>query len=176
MMADSWRSAFLAQAQSDYRIFQTVLKAPDTELCHQLHYLQMASEKLAKAVLLRRARDRPPLSHKGFVQFLRDLSALHPTIRREFAFTQAGMLRAYLASLLPIAAAIENLAPDLAGNGPNPEYPWATRGGIVAPCKFDFPALRLWPGVRHRDARIVRMMQFLEICFRYFSRGETDAE
>jgi hypothetical protein len=43
--------AYLAQAKSDFKVFE-LLQGDDTvENCHAVHYLQMATEKLSKAVI-----------------------------------------------------------------------------------------------------------------------------
>jgi len=48
------QEAFLAQASSDYEVFQILLDLDRTvvPVCHPLHYLQMSTEKLAKAAKL----------------------------------------------------------------------------------------------------------------------------
>jgi len=43
-----WSEAFLAQAKSDWQIYEHLEKTSFSK-CHALHYLQMATEKLAKA-------------------------------------------------------------------------------------------------------------------------------
>jgi hypothetical protein len=54
----TWRDAFLKQAHSDYSVYKKLneLRLP---LCHKLHYLQMATEKLAKAYQCNN-RNTPP--------------------------------------------------------------------------------------------------------------------
>ncbi len=42
-----WRTANLTQARSDFEMLQT-LSRQQAPPCHQLHYLQMSTEKLAK--------------------------------------------------------------------------------------------------------------------------------
>lgn len=59
----SWQRAF------------TILLAQGVHHCHLLHYLQMATEKIAKAYYWR-SNSPPPLSHGGFVQFLRFLGGV----------------------------------------------------------------------------------------------------
>jgi hypothetical protein len=43
-----WSDAFLTQARSDWQVFEHLYDSDFPE-CHALHYLQMATEKLAKA-------------------------------------------------------------------------------------------------------------------------------
>ena len=63
-----WRSAYLEQAKSDFTMFQVIQDAP---LCHRLHYLQMATEKLAKGFLTPPGGARYGKTHDAFVRFLR---------------------------------------------------------------------------------------------------------
>ncbi len=56
------------QAKSDHEAF-VLLRKHSIGQCHSLHYLQMVTEKIAKAYLWRKGA--PPKSHAGFVQFLR---------------------------------------------------------------------------------------------------------
>jgi hypothetical protein len=46
-----WHDGYLEQARSDWDVYGTLSigSVPD---CHALHYLQMATEKLSKALLL----------------------------------------------------------------------------------------------------------------------------
>ena len=64
---DAEQGLYLTQARSDFRALRT-LKGADA--CHQIHYLQMATEKLAKAYFWRAGK---PLKkqHDFFVKFLR---------------------------------------------------------------------------------------------------------
>jgi hypothetical protein len=48
----TWREAFRQQALSDYAVFRHLTRVADIPVCHRLHYLQMATEKLAKSLLL----------------------------------------------------------------------------------------------------------------------------
>jgi hypothetical protein len=44
-----WRTAYFMQAQNDYSVFREFKRRADIAMCQKLHYLQMATEKLAKA-------------------------------------------------------------------------------------------------------------------------------
>ncbi len=46
---DAWASAFAAQSRSDWQVYTLLAAEPSIPACHQLHYLQMACEKIAKA-------------------------------------------------------------------------------------------------------------------------------
>jgi hypothetical protein len=76
-------------------------------------------------------------SHLAFTKFLR-LAFRKRNLRFEMGMSGAQM-RAHFANALPIADAIERLAPALAGGGLNPEYPWESPDGIVhTPANFTF--------------------------------------
>ncbi len=65
-----WREAHFKQARSDYELLQ-VLMRENAAFCHQLHYLQMATEKLAKGFSTSPGGPQPLKVHRGFVNFLR---------------------------------------------------------------------------------------------------------
>lgn len=54
------------QAKSDHEMF-VVCRSNGLPRCHSLHFLQMATEKLAKAYFWR-SGNPPPKSHSGFVK------------------------------------------------------------------------------------------------------------
>jgi len=41
--------------------------------------------------------------------------------------------------VLPLAYELQQIAPALAGNGPNTEYPWPHEKPVFAPATFNFP-------------------------------------
>ena len=128
------------QAQSDYEVFALV-RGEGLPQCHSLHYLQMATEKIAKAYFWREGR--PPLkSHVGFVQFLRFLGAIRlgerDRVAGVFSFNRFQDFQGRIKTLLTIAYDLERLAPSLANEGPNPEYPWPHARPEIAPAKHNF--------------------------------------
>ncbi len=104
-------------------------------VCHELHYLQMCTEKLAKAYY-----PAPPsgrISHNAFRQFLTHL----PSNARAFkplGFADLAGFTRWQLSVTTLVGAIEDLAPALAGNGPNPEYPWPRNAPTNAPADHSF--------------------------------------
>jgi len=138
-----WAKAYLEQARSDWQMWRVVhdQKRPD---CHQLHYLQMTCEKLGKAFLiagrsisLQQARN----SHIAFKRFLQ-VASRNPQLQRLLEMT-ASQFHAHIKQMLPIAEAIERLAPALAQDGPNVEYPWESPNGqIHIPASYSFPVLQ----------------------------------
>lgn len=111
-------------------------------MCHQLHYLQMVTEKLSKAYFWRKGKP-PAKSHAGFHSFLRALGtvpqAQRPKLVQALEFKNYKVFQAWIKSVLPLADALERLAPALALNGPNPEYPWPPDVPAHAPADFAFP-------------------------------------
>ena len=114
------------QAQSDHATFVHLRRAGAHE-CHQLHYLQMATEKLSKAYLWRSGHV-PPKSHTGFVRFLKALldrpAKERGWIAKALGFGRSEDLDHWVKSVQVLAYSLQNIAPAEAGNGPNPEYPW----------------------------------------------------
>jgi len=136
-----WANAYLEQARSDWNTHKLITKSTCAD-CHELHYLQMTTEKLGKAVLLRSGAnlDNVSTTHRTFVSFLR-VAARSPSLRQAFQFN-ARQLQAYVKEVLPIADRIERLAPALAQNGPNAEYPWETPfGEVKTPASYIFPVM-----------------------------------
>lgn len=132
--------ALRQQAISDLMAFEAVVAAglPD---CHGLHYLQMASEKLGKAIRAGgRQRGAGAHSHVAIVKAMRMLRN-DPTAARVLWSGRFVTWRAQVDRLLPLAEAIERLAPAIACAGENAEYPRETRPGSgrwIAPAAHAF--------------------------------------
>ena len=129
------------QVRSDHAVLLTFRKL-GTEPCHQLHYLQMVTEKLAKAYFWR-SGNPPRKSHAVFVQFLRRLGSCPSSERKKntkvFGFVQFRAFQAHINAIIPLANALQGLAPALAqDNGPNPEYPWPQNAPQHVPASFEF--------------------------------------
>ncbi len=104
--------------------------------CHELHYLQMCTEKLAKAYYR-----VPPRGHAAFRRFLTDL-LLNPGAVAPLGFADAAGLTRWGGSVRSIVGAIEDLAPQIADHKglPNPEYPWPRGAETDAPADHLFQA------------------------------------
>jgi hypothetical protein len=157
-LSASWREANFKQAKSDYEVAKILWTRPDVHRCHALHYLQMSTEKLARAFL---AEEEPRWTHRGFVQFLRSLRREKENGWENLGKTHLKMptrkaYQNFIDSLLPLAALIEELAPTLAGNSPNPEYPWRVGDEILAPVEHDFASI-----VIAHSHQIKKLMDFL---------------
>ena len=131
------------QTKSDHSIL-LLLRKVDANPCHQLHYLQMVTEKLGKAYFWRSGKPLQKLSHAIFVKFLQALDdrrgADVARIAKSLGFNRPDDLQNWIPTIAPLAHELERLAPDLAGlNGPNPEYPWPWTKPQHAPISFEFP-------------------------------------
>ena len=140
----TWKEAFLRQAQHDYGVYLEC-NASQKPISQQLHYLQMATEKLAKALSCRRKNDPPRTTHAAMGKFLR-IAKTRPDLRRNLGY--GGNYRAfvsYVDSLLPFAEKIEALAPEGGKlDKPNTEYPWLSPSGeVVVPLDHTFNDIRL---------------------------------
>jgi len=135
----TWRDGYLRQAESDYGIYSELNKrrAP---LCHRLHYLQMASEKLAKSFLCYGSHKPYKKTHYALVRFLKSTKR-RPAISRLLGYRNNHLAYcAYIDSLLDVTERVENLAP-VGGNHDklNPEYPWKDAfGKIQVPADYPF--------------------------------------
>ena len=148
------QARWFEQVQSDYEVL-LLLRRAGARPCQQLHYLQMVTEKLGKAYFWR--TNRPPRrGHASFVRFLQaldDRPALDvERIANLLGFGRAEDLENWIPIVAPLAYDIERLAPNLAGDGPNPEYTWPSNAPVSAPASFDFPVWsRLTQSGRGRD-------------------------
>jgi hypothetical protein len=111
--------------------------------CHQLHYLQMVTEKLGKAYFWRTGK-APPKSHVSFVRFMQALDSRSNADRAHVAsllgFGRVKGFASWISAVTPLAYALERLAPALAGDqGPNPEYPWPRLAPVRTPANYLFP-------------------------------------
>ena len=106
-------------------------------VCHELHYLQMCTEKLAKAYF----KTDPRTGHADFRGFLVALPS-NPAAVAPLGFADIGGLTRWQGSVKPIVDAIEDLAPQIADkkNLPNPEYPWPRADPTTAPVDYPFTA------------------------------------
>ena len=155
-MAQDWRTGYFRQARSDYETLQ-LLEEASAPFCQRLHYLQMATEKLAKGFATEPGGPSQPKVHRGYVQFLQQIKR-----RSELQFLcqcSARQITPYIDGLLPYARLVEDLAPANANNGPNPEYPWQDQSGVMAPADYAFSNLEF--NVRG----MLNMLKFLERCF-----------
>jgi hypothetical protein len=127
------------QARSDHAVL-TLLRRQGAAPCHQLHYLQMVTEKLSKAFFWQ--KNRPPeKEHYGFRNFLKYLITPRRERRRIadiFDFGRFEDLQHWINAVSPLAEKLKNLAPACSNDGPNAEYPWPHAAPQYAPATFAF--------------------------------------
>ncbi|MBC8115147.1 MAG: hypothetical protein H7062_12255 [Candidatus Saccharimonas sp.] len=154
-----YQQLWFEQTRSDHSVL-ILLRKLGASPCHQLHYLQMVTEKLGKAYFWRTGSP-PPKSPVSFVRFLQTLDDRPRTevdrIAKLLGFSKAVSLEAWIKSISPLAHALERLAPALAGDaGPNPEYPWPRTAPLHAPATFGF---EIWTELMNTT----RGRQFLQV-------------
>jgi hypothetical protein len=138
---NSYQRLWWEQARSDHSVL-ILLRREGASPCHQLHSLQMVTEKLGKAYFWRSGR-APRKSHASFVRFLQALNDRRGRERTRIAkylgFGRSQGLENWIRTIAPLAYDLERLAPTLAGdNGPNAEYPWPWVAPVNAPVSYQF--------------------------------------
>jgi hypothetical protein len=141
----AFAQAFIDQARSDWSVRGLLAERKDAPICHELHYLQMACEKLAKAYRLRDTTspvEELVSKHSGFAKFL--VPFCIAVLKDEYRGKDA-QLRNIISRARAIAREIEKLAPaiDCLAAPENAEYPWERDGRVTAPCAYGFPSLEL---------------------------------
>ena len=128
---------FLVQAKSAFAVYRLLNADKSLHHCHALHYLQMATELLGKA----NAWKNGPIgkSHKALVSFLHSLSSNTKAQKQLGYGGQNENWTHTIRKIKPIAVSLQKMAPALAEDGPNPEYPWKTDAPTVAPVEYAFP-------------------------------------
>ena len=127
---------FLVQARTDFEVFEGFRKQPGLPSCHALHYLQMATEMLGKA----HAWKHGPCAntHRAFVGFLRSLSTNRRAQKHLGYEGKNQNWENVIRKSVPLAEQVEDLAPALSSDGPNPEYPWPRAAPTIAPAEHAF--------------------------------------
>ncbi len=157
----------MTQARSDLRVFETLLQHPQIEICHPLHFLQMALEKLSKAAEYSSfgtvTKSHFVISRLPVMLMRRELAAkLGFKNNNDSYFT-------FLRRSTRFFNAIESLSPAVASLGqdmPNVEYPWELPSGNSwqTPCKYNFPA---FSSLNDRS-EAGRTLRFLKMLFERF--------
>ncbi len=155
--ADGLARRFLAQARSDCEMLQLLSSQTRPFLSTNCIICRWQRRNLAKGFPRRPAG----LASAKCIALCR-LAASQSTTgncRRACHLRPLGQIDAYIASLLPLARLIEDLAPANANAGPNPEYPWHEPSGVIAPVA----GRSAQSAVQERS--MVNMLSFLERCF-----------
>ncbi len=155
---------FLVQARTCLVVFKLLLDEHDLPACHALHYLQMATELLGKAHAWKNGPCEK--THRAFVRFLRSLSLDRKAQKKLGYEGRNANWKNLIRKSAPFAEAIEDLAPALAGDGANPEYPWPPKNPQIAPAEHSF-------GIWEELMRTGEGRQFLNLTIRLFEIADT---
>jgi len=139
-----WARAYARQGAADLRVYKELRKlreAKTIEECHELHYLQMALEKIARSYLLRHsAGDRSGYlsTHVAVDAFVKRY-AQSPEGKARFQNVEWA-----LRGVKQLAGAIEILTPavEREARPDNAEYPWSD--GMTLTVPIDVPFLNRW--------------------------------
>jgi hypothetical protein len=162
---NAYQELWWEQASSDYEVL-VLLRRNGVAHCHQLHYLQMVTEKLAKAYFWRTG-NAPTKRHSGFAQFMRFLIDARSSDQAQLAsllgFKSFNELQGCIRGILPIIYGLEQLAPTLSQDGPNPEYPWPHAAPSDNPVGHQF---EIWSRIDSPKGR--QLMKVLELAIEQF--------
>lgn len=138
----AWSSAFLKQARGEWQAWTVLRGRDDVAACVQLHMLQMATEKLAKAHLLRFGTlgIEDVRTHVVFEKCIGIV--LSARMRRLFPGLTGLQLKRLKVRIMGVASAVEALHPQISASGENVEYPWVRGGTVVAPVDTTFGEVR----------------------------------
>ena len=157
-MVEAWsmteqQRLFLVQARTDFAVFKLLESQRDLPGCHALHYLQMATEMLGKT----RLGTGSSSSHIALVPFLKSMQTNREAQRQLGYSGRNENWQHTIRKSIQLAEQIQVLAPKLAGDGPNPEYPWPRENPHVAPAEYRFP---IWIELQS-NTRFLNLMQRL---------------
>lgn len=133
----NWKEGFYCQAESDFKTYQ-ILNRNKVAVCHQIHYLQMAFEKISKAHLAPSGNRRPKPDHRVLNKFI-DRIKTNSLFCKKLGYTNS-QFSAIINQIRPIVDFLESVIPRADQEEVvSAEYPWKNiRTGVVAPCLYDF--------------------------------------
>ena len=163
--------ALLRQARSDFQVFELLQDRHRNEVpeCHPLHYLQMVTEKLAKAAFI--ALGAPVGDRHSHIAFsLVPQHLCRRDVARALGWEDFRRYQAFLRWAAPLFREIDELHPGVGPQhpgggpqeGPNVEYPWRTPGAAgdalwKAPADHTFGLLEKL----RRDPNGAALLQFV---------------
>jgi hypothetical protein len=151
---------FLVQARTDIAVFKLLKDSSDFPVCHALHYLQMATEMFGKALAWKQGPRAN--THMAFVGFLRSLSTNRQAQQQLGYERRTEQWIQVIRKSLPLAKRVEDLAPTISPDAPNPEYPWPRAVPHTAPAEYTFS---IWSDLQETAAG----QQFLSLVDQLFS-------
>src|SRR5688572_30826074 len=108
-MAANWRAALMEQAESDFMMFETIARLPNTKEFYLIHFLQMATEKLLKA-LSSDGINPPEPKHRNIEKFIAD-ARNWSAISAALNFTEHRNFLDFIRGLQPIIERVERYHP-----------------------------------------------------------------
>lgn len=154
---------FLVQARSTYEVYNLLKEYKSVHHCHKLHFLQMSTELLGKAHAWRYG----PIgkSHRALAVFLRTLSS-NKKAQKGLGYDRKNEQWTHtIRKSIPLAESLQNMAPALSKEGPNPEYPWPWENPIATPSEHTF---QIWIDLTEST----HGLKFLSILERLFAQAD----
>ena len=146
--ADDWSRAFAKQARADMNARDVLLADAALPPCQQLHFLQMACEKMCKAHLC--ASGSSPGDVQSSHGYIATVLPVIFRIQFQQAFSRELKKRAWLLQIARhLAREINFLSPavdDGGGRPDNCEYPWEDGGKVIVPAERGFTNLNFLKG------------------------------
>jgi hypothetical protein len=140
----AWVTAFATQAKADFDAWDKLKDLPLSP-CQALHFLQMACEKLTKAVLCEAGSDLLDLQ-SSHAYTAKNLHRILSGQLKDWN-TSRNSLRALEGFMKRLAREIELLSPAVDDGGKRPdncEYPWEDgMGNVWIPAEYQFSATQL---------------------------------
>jgi hypothetical protein len=157
-----WRKAFALQALSDLEA-REYLAETSAHPCHQLHFLQMASEKICKAYLIELG------GYKNLKKRHDVIARTFPVVVRQvFSSDEAFHLKAgQKVAIKRMAHEIELLSPMCHATDTRPdnsEYPWLDGNGQV-----QTPCLHAFSSVFHDGRTMIQVIQVIRRAAKMYS-------
>ena len=145
-----------------------LLRGQGAPVCHMLHFLQMSTEKLAKAYIW--SKNEPPATvHTGLTNFMKFLGQVggknRVRIAEIFETRNFKSFEASLKSFSTIAYQLQNIFPRSQYDGPNPEYPWPHAAPVETPVDYVFGVWKELERAKRRE-----LMSFIRIAIREFPK------
>lgn len=171
------RDAFHRQAASDWLVFRFLVQANRISVpaCHPLHYLQMSSEKLAKAAMLALGQLPDTSTHVAFSRL--PILLARRDIARRLGWSSGRAFRQFLKTASPIFREIDELHPSVGTQNAtavvrgqtNVEYPWKANN-VNGRLDWHVPAEHQWTLVnRLRSGQGAQVLRFLELLLDNFN-------
>ena len=160
--ADEWSRAFARQAKADLAARETLQDNSRLPRCEELHCLQMAVEKLAKAYQLAAGTIGPNEVRRSHAYAEKALPGLYREAMR--ARGARGVRRWEMEAVRRLARQMDLLHPAVDDGGARPdntEYPWEDGSGAVqTPAEWKFDGLSALYG----RSIGTKLMKVLQVC------------